>query len=841
MSIVEAFSGAARPGPVALRGHQVEALEAVVRGLTPGPGAAGPPEGLRVTVQMATGSGKSYVGAAAGRKLAPHGAVLVVVPTLDLLLQMVGSWREAGRSGEMYAVCSLEPGALPSGVRGTTNPMQVALWLARAGARRRPVTLFATYASAGAVADAYLQDSALVGEVPPLELMVCDEAHRSSGSAEKRWTVVLDQAALPARRRLFMTATPRIWAPPRYQGREEANRPLREELVCSMDSVELYGPQVFTLGLAEAVDRKLLAPFEVVVLELRAPESDPVLAARQPVPWGPGVGEDQDGEEDQVDPGRVAAIQAGLLKAAAEQGLRKVITFHHRTIEARYFSETLNQTAERLHLEDPAKYPDEVWAQWISGEHGTAFRKDVIRGFAASGETDGLPCAYLANCRVLGEGMDIVAVDAILLQGRGSMVDIVQAIGRALRPSPGKEVARLIVPVFLQPGEDPGSILESDSYAPLVKVLTALRAHDTRVVEKLAVPQLSGKRTKGRSAEAVVAPGQAAAGPGGVPSFTLPVRFQTPVDPDVLALFVNLRVLTGETQYWREGITAARRWAEETGGLEVPYSATVGEGPFPLGRWLADRRAEYAAGTLAPHRVGMLDDLGMVWSVTDARFEAGLDWARLWAKEHGGSLAAPARASIGGYAIGAFLTALRAAAGIPQGEPGALSPERHRRLEEIDPWWCPAWPITWQRTYAAARQWWLACDGRVDWPTLPADTTYEGQPLGRWIATQRATWPDLDQEQQELLMALGVQEDPGLVAAKKAAEAKPKVSRQDRFQLHLTALAEFVQREGHARVPRAHKTVEGLSLGAWLNNTKARKDKLTEKQLGQLAALGVAW
>ncbi|MEU9617344.1 helicase associated domain-containing protein [Streptomyces sp. NPDC048209] len=84
-----------------------------------------------------------------------------------------------------------------------------------------------------------------------------------------------------------------------------------------------------------------------------------------------------------------------------------------------------------------------------------------------------------------------------------------------------------------------------------------------------------------------------------------------------------------------------------------------------------------------------------------------------------------------------------------------------------------------------------------------------------------------------------MEEDPGLVAAKAAAEAK--LSRADRFQLHLAALAKFVEREGHARVPRPHKSKEGLSLGAWLNNTRARRDKLSAEQRGQLEALGVAW
>ncbi|MFG2910945.1 Helicase associated domain protein [Kitasatospora sp. NPDC048286] len=830
---------------ISLRGHQEEALEAIVRGLTPRPGRPATPGGLRVTVQMATGSGKSYVGAAAGQKLVPRGVVLVVVPTLDLLVQMIGSWRAAGRAGDMHAVCSLVDSELPYRVMASTSPLMIGMWLEHAARHRRPTTLFATYTSVGAVADAYAHWAGHRGEVlPPLGLMVCDEAHRSSGSVEKTWTVVHDQAELPADRRLYMTATPRIWAPPSraMRRREDALQPLPEELAVSMDDQRIYGPHVYSLGLAEAIDRKLLAPFEIVVLELRDPLGDRQGAERQGVPWGPGVGEAEDGSEDEVPAERIAAMQAGLLKTATERGLERCITFHSRTIEARYFSETLNQTAEKLHLQNPQKYPEEVWAQWLSGEHEIDYRKELIGDFGKGEEDDGLKLRIFSNCKVLGEGVDMPNADSVLLQGRGSMVDIVQAIGRALRMQPGEgKTASLIVPVFLKLGEEPGDILESDSYGPLVKILTALRSHDAKVVEALAVPQKSGKRTKGRSAEAAVGPGESMVGVGGAAgagAFTLPVRFQTPVDENVLALFIASRVLTGENQFWREGISHARRWNEETGGLDVPYSAMVGEeGNFPLGKWLSDRRGEHAAGELARHRVDMLDALGMIWSVSDARFEAGLDWARVWAKGHGGSLAAPARASIGGYAIGTWLSELRAAAAVPADQPGALAPERRAALEEIDPWWCPAWPIVWQRTYATARLWWLDTDGLVHWPTLPEDTVYEGEQLGRWVRAQRAGWSDLEEDQRDLLAAIGIEEDQELAAAK----AKPKLSRGDRFQLHLAALAKFVEQEGHCRVPRAFKTAGGLSLGAWLNNSKARRAKLSDEQLGQLAALGVEW
>ncbi|MFI9275237.1 helicase associated domain-containing protein [Kitasatospora sp. NPDC052896] len=115
-----------------------------------------------------------------------------------------------------------------------------------------------------------------------------------------------------------------------------------------------------------------------------------------------------------------------------------------------------------------------------------------------------------------------------------------------------------------------------------------------------------------------------------------------------------------------------------------------------------------------------------------------------------------------------------------------------------------------------------------------------GEALGRWVWAQRAGWAGLGQEQRDLLAAVGIEEDQGLAATRAAAAAKPKVSRADRFG-HLAAPAVFVEWEGHAKVPRTHKTAEGLSLGAWLSNQRAWRDKLSEEQRGRLEALGVAW
>ncbi|MCX5215881.1 hypothetical protein OG689_42820 [Kitasatospora sp. NBC_00240] len=131
---------------------------------------------------------------------------------------------------------------------------------------------------------------------------------------------------------------------------------------------------------------------------------------------------------------------------------------------------------------------------------------------------------------------------------------------------------------------------------------------------------------------------------------------------------------------------------------------------------------------------------------------------------------------------------------------------------------------------------------------------FEGEQFGRWVQAQRAGWPGLEEDQRDLLSAIGIEEDQELVAAKAVAEAKPAVSRTDRFAQGLAALAQFVEREGHAAVKRPRKdpvetlvagpggeeTVEVMhvGLGAFLNSQKARRAKLSS---GQLAEHGVEW
>ncbi|MGW7257363.1 Helicase associated domain protein [Streptomyces sp. NPDC054834] len=819
-----------------LRPHQREAVDAVVRALQQPGGAALPPRGLRTQVVMATGAGKTLV-AVRGAEELRAGRVLVLVPSLDLLAQTEGAWRAGGRTGPMIGVSSLrgDQAAFPN----TTDAGELVAWV-------RPfdrVTVFATYASLGL---GTLERAHAAG-LPGWDLIVVDEAHRTSGRIGKPWAVVHDNARIPALRRLYMTATPRLWQPD-----EETGQGAPGELVASMDDAPdgPFGARCHTLTLSEAIDRGICAPYQVVCVDV----TDTQLQAAQLL----GV----EGRTDEMRGARLAALQAALLKAAREEGLRRTLVFHHLVREAEAFAAGLGEVAARLHAAEPRRYPRAVWADWLCGDHPPVHRRRVLDAFARLKAADGTRVrrAFLSSVRVLGEGVDTRHCDSVYFADvRGSMPDLVQAVGRALRIRPGEgKTASLVVPVLLGPGETPDNMLSSRAYGGLARLLEALRAHDARIVERLAEPQAPSRAAKGRT---VAEEEHAEPGLAGVsaPARAL-LKFSTPRDPAQLAAFVELRVINPEHAHWRRGVEAAALYARVHGGLRVPFTFRVPEGEaaeaddwpaalagFPLGQWIADARRFHSRGTLDADRVRQLERLGMVWSHFDVAWEEGLAAARGWAGEHG-HLLAPHDAVHQGFKVGIWLknqrAAARRAAEDPAAEtaPGTLSEERREQLEEIDPAWCPAWPVEWQRRFHLTRLH-LAEGGRL--PVAPGEAVRQGEDLGRWVRAQRLGWAGLTAGQQWLCeQVLGVE------PAAEEERPRPRVSHADKWAVSLAAATQFYRREGHLIVPRKHvETVvlpdgeqeRPVKLGAWISNQRSRAATLPPERVAQLSGIGMRW
>ncbi|MEU5403879.1 Helicase associated domain protein [Streptomyces sp. NPDC005963] len=860
-----------------------------------------PPEGARAMGVSATGSGKTITTAACALEYFPGGRILVMVPTLDLIVQSAQSWRRVGHRAPMVAVCSVDKDEVLEqlGVRTTTNPIQLALW-----AGSGPVVVFATYASLvdredpadvtgrrtvpGPLESALAGGERLYGQrMAPFDLAILDEGHMTAGDMGRPWAAIHDNSRIPVDFRLYLTATPRILAAPRPQ----RGRDGREVVIASMeDDSRTYGTRIFDLGLAEAVERSILAGFEIDVLEIRDP--DPILGL----------------SEDALRGRRMALLQAALLEHTAQRNLHTTMVFHQRVEEAAAFAEQMPATAAELYAAEasaaalaeaeelPASSidaelyeleegrhvpPDRVWADWLCGGHPIAHRREVIHRFAngINAQNRRVHRAFLSSVRALGVGVDITGlrgVEAVCIVGsRSSQVDIVQNIGRALRPNPDgtTKTARIIIPVFLQPGEDPKDMVTSASYQPLVDILQALRSHSERMVDQLASRALT-RGTERRRIHVRSDRGAAGADRGedgeevseaqqDVDRVTsVVVNFASPRDAADIAALTRCRVIRPQSLVWLEGYQALLRWRAENGitGLHaIPYDTETVVGTtkaFPLGRWVHQQRKTLRAGELDPHRKDLLDmpEAGMVWEPGDEVWETKLAALRSYRRAHGHL--APRQDAVWGEGegeglvpVGQHMANLRRKGGL--GKEPERAAARAAQLAAIDPDWNCPWPLDWQRHHRVLADL-VDADGSL--PDIAPGVTFEGDDIGRWLQrqTQPGTWKQLSEEQQQRLSGLGVepaQAPPPAPASSRTTKGTGKA--QAAFQRGLTALAQWVEREGPDRpVPRGAVVeidVDGetepviVKLGVWVSNTKSRRGKLTQEQMNALRELGLDW
>ncbi|MGA5198715.1 Helicase associated domain protein [Streptomyces exfoliatus] len=857
-----------------------------------------PPGGARGTIVSATGSGKTITAAASALECFPYGRILVTVPTLDLLVQTAQAWRAVGHRSPMVAVCSLEKDDVLEqlGVQTTTNPIQLALW-----AGKGPVVVFTTYASLvdredpedptgqrkvrGPLEAALAGGERLYGQrMAGFDLAIVDEAHGTAGDLGRPWAAIHDNQRIPADFRLYLTATPRILAAPqprRGAGGQEA------ELASMADDPDgTYGAWLAELGLSEAIEREILAGFEIDVLEIHDPS---------PVP----------GESEEARRGRrLALLQTALLEHAAAWNLRTVMTFHQKVEEASAFAEKLPETAAQLYLNDAtgddlaaagrlakssigAEFyeleagrhvpADRVWSAWLCGDHLVTERREVLRQFANGIDATGhrVHRAFLASCRVLGEGVDITGergVEAVCFADtRGSQVEIVQNIGRALRLNKDgtTKIARIIVPVFLEPGEDPTDIIASASYKPLVAVLQGLRSHDERLVEQLASRALtSGKRKvhirRDEDGRIIGADGkgdgqdQEQDGTQAAAAAAL-LHFSSPRDAATIAAFLRTRVYRPESLVWLEGYQALLRWRAEneiTGLYAIPYDVEVEVGvtkAFPLGRWIHQQRKALRAGELQERRKTLLDapEAGMVWEPGEEAWENKLAALRSYRSAIGHL--APRQDAMWGEGeamvpVGQHMANLRRKGGL--GKDPERAAVRAQQLAEIDPDWNCPWPLDWQRHYRVLADL-VDADGSL--PEIQPGVLFEGDDIGRWLQRQKnpGTWAQLSTEQQERLLKLGVQPNqPPAPAPVAPRTTKSPTKAQQAFQRGLAALTQWVERDGDRPIPRGavvEIAVDGetepvpVRLGVWISNTKSRRDRLDSDQLAPLAKLGMEW
>ena len=554
-----------RREPKTPRPHQEEAIGSTLSGLAE-PGSRG-------KLIMACGTGKTFTSLRIAEDLVGcGGSVLYLVPSLALMSQTVREWAADTRlSLRAFAACSdaqvgrrrrrnddrIDMDTLDLAFPATTDAAKLAQEAAPS-ARDQLTVVFATYHSLPVIAAAQ-RDYGL----PDFDLAICDEAHRTAGARiageeESHFVQIHDQSNVRADRRLYMTATPKVYAASARNRAGEVNAAL-----CSMEDVELYGPVLYEIGFGDAVEQGLLTDYKVIVLTV--PED---AIAR-------GVHESLAKYEIKLtDAGKLLGCWRALAKADEEEfpeddqlPMRRAIAYC-RDIKSSKQVEALFTEVAREYRASPVatsigQVPDyEVLAKHVDGTFNAIRRGERLAWLDGVRPAD-RACHVLSNARCLAEGVDVPDLNAILfMHPRKSQIEIVQAVGRVMRRAAGKRMGYVVLPVVIPSDTDPTTALEkSDTFPVVWQVLNAIRSHDERfeamlnLLEEgesgkhLSIVALAGWQPKGPAS----GPGIGDDGMGGRETRECPVAEQQRLEFDLpAAIRAKIVEKCGNRRYWDE-------------------------------------------------------------------------------------------------------------------------------------------------------------------------------------------------------------------------------------------------------------------------------------------------
>ena len=482
------------------RPYQQDAVDKIVEGFA---------EGRRGKLILPCGTGKSVVALwAAERLVGEGGRVLYVVPSISLLGQTMREWATQRRTLQRYVgVCSDSSAARRSSedanltelsIPVTTDPEAVADALGQDAAGVMTV-VFCTYQSLPVIAKA--QDRG----AERFDLMICDEAHRTTGVEKKGrdtvsvWLSAHDDEAVLTYRRLYMTATPRLYS---ANVREKAQE--RQVAVYSMDDEDTYGPVFYQMSFRKAVEEGHLSDYEVAIVAV----SDGLYANLA----GDFVAEHKETGVNVTDVVKLLGCWDALADPTSRGPGERItgrLNPHHRARRAIAFSNTIKastnlekwwpeivgrQAADVGRSQDLGQTLLDLDVKHIDGRTRASARAQALNELRA--EIPEGRCRIVTNARCLTEGVDVPALDAVLfMQPRRSKVEIVQAVGRVMRSAPGKRRGYIVLPVIVPEGKrvTDSDFLRSSDFQPVWDVISALRAHDERMDVWVNTADIGGK------------------------------------------------------------------------------------------------------------------------------------------------------------------------------------------------------------------------------------------------------------------------------------------------------------------------------------------------------------
>lgn len=471
------------------RPHQQNAIKAVKEGLS---------SADRGTLLMACGTGKTFTSLKIAEEIAGAGKrVLFLVPSLSLLSQTLTEWTQHSEVPlHSFAVCSdsdvgKKRKANDDAVQTFTHELRYpattnAKRLAEEVVKRHDTThmsvVFSTYHSIEVIGQAQNEYG-----MAAFDLIICDEAHRTTGATlagedESAFIRVHDDKFILGKKRLYMTATPRI-----YGDTAKASAERGEVALVSMDNESFFGKNLHTLTFSEAVSRGLLCDYKVIVLTMDEHHINRRLQ---------NLLKDESNTLKVDDAAKIVGCWKALSKHQMKEGLdidpdpmKRAVAFcqviepstgtKHK-VSSKQIAEMFQAVIEAYqeHENDADDLICEV--QHVDGSMNATEKESKINWLKAQPEENS--CKILSNVRCLSEGVDVPALDAVLfLTPRNSQVDVVQSVGRVMRNAPGKVRGYVILPVVIPADMSPAEALnDNQTYRVVWEVLQALRSHDDR-------------------------------------------------------------------------------------------------------------------------------------------------------------------------------------------------------------------------------------------------------------------------------------------------------------------------------------------------------------------------
>lgn len=438
--------------------HQKEAIQRVTSGLSERSTSAG-------QLIMPCGTGKTLTALWIKEALQSDGVlpgtslVSLLFPSLALLNQTLNAWLQArSKPWRALVICSDSDVGADSEhfgndhsshftvKNGTTDSSEILEFIED---DQHETVVFCTYQSSQLLADTLRRSNRVA------DLVICDEAHRLVGALGRPYSIVLNRGDFPATRRLFLTATPKYLRLGSVQPEGDC-----VPAHAGMDAVELFGPVLYSLSFGQALKNGLLCDYRLVVSvvrdsEIRKQIGDKSLEACQ----------------GHTNENSISVSALGLLKAAEKFGLRRIVTFHRSIERSKHFCEMLAS----LQKKEIATASGELRAFHVDGQSSTPERERILS--ILNDQESSL--TVVSNSRCLTEGIDVPALDGVLFADpRRSEVDVIQAVGRAIRKAPKKEIGYVIVPIVCSSSDESAAILDSEGFDRIREVLVALRAHD---------------------------------------------------------------------------------------------------------------------------------------------------------------------------------------------------------------------------------------------------------------------------------------------------------------------------------------------------------------------------